>query len=92
VCIDASANVWLFTHPIIFFFPPSLKCFFHLTWNVFSTTLRIKLGLFHLLILGVSHCIYSQPLDPMGIHFFHYVHCGEGWLSIMLCEMLLWPL
>jgi hypothetical protein len=63
--------------------------FFHLTWNVFSTTLRTKLGLFHLLILGVSHCIYNQPLDPMGIHFFFIV--GKGWLRMILCEMLLWP-
>jgi hypothetical protein len=25
----------------------------------------------------VSHYICSQPLDPMGIHLFHYVHVGK---------------
>ncbi len=43
--------------------------FFRLHSNVFSTTLHIRLGLSHPLILGVSHCIYNQPLDFMGSTF-----------------------
>jgi hypothetical protein len=38
--------------------------------------LHIKLGFFHLLVFGVSHCICNQPLDPMEIHLFHCTH-GE---------------
>jgi hypothetical protein len=45
--------------------------------NDFFTTLCIKLGVSHPLILGVSHCICSQPLDVMGIHLFHYTHGAD---------------
>jgi len=45
--------------------------------DVFSTTLRIQLGLSHPLVLGVSHCICNQPLDPMGIHLLCCAHGEE---------------
>ncbi len=51
--------------------------FFHLALNIFFIALCTRLGISHPLILGVSHCICSQPLDPMGIHLFHGVHGGE---------------
>ncbi len=66
-------NTWLSTRPSIFFF--------HMVSNDFSTALCIRLCLSHLLILGVSHCICSQPLDPMGIHLFHCIHGGEKMVS-----------
>jgi hypothetical protein len=45
--------------------------------DVFSIALCIRLGLFHLLILGVLHCICNQLLDPMRINFFRCAHGGE---------------
>lgn len=50
---------------------------FHFPLNVFSFALRTKLSLPHPLALSLTHCIYDQPLDPMGIHLFHYAHGGE---------------
>jgi hypothetical protein len=35
------------------------------------------LGLPYPLALGLTHCIYGQPLNPMGIHLLHYAHGGE---------------
>jgi hypothetical protein len=67
--VGLSVGIWLSIHPIILFF--------HLVSNVFSTTLRTKLGLSHPSILSVSHCICSQLLNPMGIHIFCYTHGGE---------------
>jgi hypothetical protein len=49
--------------------------------NDFSTTLCIRLGLSHLSILGVSHCICNQPLDAMGIHPFHCTHGAKKMVS-----------
>jgi hypothetical protein len=40
-----------------------------------------QVGLPPLLALGLSHYIYGQPLDPMGIHFFHCAHSGERTVS-----------
>jgi hypothetical protein len=40
-----------------------------------SASLCTRLDFFHPLIVGVSHCICNQPLDPMGIHL---VHCAHG--------------
>lgn len=37
--------------------------------DIFFTLLRIKLGFFHLLILGLVDCIYGQSIDLMRIHF-----------------------
>ncbi len=45
--------------------------------DVFSTTLRIRLGLSHPLVVGVSHCIFSQPLNPTRIHLLRCAHSGE---------------
>jgi hypothetical protein len=50
---------------------------FCLALNFFFIALHIRLGISHLLILGVLHYICSQPLDPMGIHLFHGAHVGE---------------
>jgi hypothetical protein len=36
-----------------------------------------KLGLPHVLPFGLSHYIYSQHLDPMGIHLFCCDNGGE---------------
>jgi hypothetical protein len=69
LCAGQNAKAWLLTYPIIFFFP--------LLSNVFSTTLHIRLSISHPLVLGVSHYICSQPLDPMGIHLLPCVHGGE---------------
>jgi hypothetical protein len=55
--------------------------FFHLILNVFFIALCIRLVFSHLLVLGVSHYICSQLLDPMGIHLLHYVHGGERMAS-----------
>jgi len=45
--------------------------------DVFSITLRIRLGLSHPLVVGVSHCIFSQPLNPTRIHLLRCAHDGE---------------
>lgn len=63
-----NVDVWLSTRPIIIFF--------YLTLDVFFITLHIKLGFSHPLVFEMSHYIYNQPLDLMGIHFFHYIHVG----------------
>jgi hypothetical protein len=66
-------GIWLFGHWVI--------PFSHSTLNIFSFVIHTKLGLLHLLALGLSHCIYGQPLDPMGIHLFRYIHGGERMVS-----------
>lgn len=43
--------------------------------NVFSITLHISLS--HPLVLGVSHSICCQTLDPLGIHLLCYAYGGE---------------
>ncbi len=43
--------------------------------------MRTKLGVPHLLIFGLSHYIYGQPLDLMGIHLFCFAHGGEKMTS-----------
>jgi hypothetical protein len=68
-CLRLNVNTWLFAHLIILFF--------RLLPNVFSTALHTKLDLFHPLIFGMSHCIYSQPLDLMEIHLLCYTHGEE---------------
>jgi len=55
--------------------------FFSAYFKIFFITLHSKLSLSHPLVFGVSHCICSQPLDPMGIHFFRYAHGGERTIS-----------
>jgi hypothetical protein len=72
-CAGLSANVWLLIRLVI--------PFFHFPLDDLSTTIRSKLGLSHPLILGVSHCICNQPLDPMGIHFLRCMHGGERMAS-----------
>lgn len=40
-------------------------------------TLHTRLGLSHPFVLGVSHCICNQPLDPIEIHLLLCMHGGE---------------
>jgi hypothetical protein len=49
-------------------------------------------GLSFPLVLGVSHCICSQLLNPMEIHIFCLFMVGKGRPCMILCEMILWPL
>jgi len=65
-CARPSVDVWLLTCLVFFFV--------HLVSHVFSTTLRTRLGLSHLLVLGVLHCICSYL---MGIHLLCYTLGGE---------------
>jgi hypothetical protein len=69
VYVGSCVGAWLVVHLIILFF--------HLPSYVLFTTLRIKLGLSHPLVLGVSHYICKQHLNLMEIHFLHYAHGGE---------------
>jgi hypothetical protein len=55
--------------PIHPFFLFDFKCF--LPW------MCISLGLPHPLAISLSHCIFGQPLDPMKIHLFCWVHGRE---------------
>jgi hypothetical protein len=59
---EVGLGAWLLAHPVILLFCLSL--------NVFSIALRTRLDLSYLLVFGVSHCICSEPLDPMAIHLF----------------------
>jgi hypothetical protein len=40
-----------------------------------------RLGLPPLLAIDLSHCIFGQPLDPMGIRFLCCAHGGEKMVS-----------
>jgi len=57
------------------FYPFGFKHFF--LHDVMCT----KLGLPHMLTFGLSHYIYGQPLDLMGIHLFCCTHGGEKMTS-----------
>jgi len=72
-CVGPSVGAWLFAHLAI-------PCF-HLPSDVFSFVLWTRLGLPHPLVLNLTHYIYDQLLDPMGIHLLHYVHGGERVIS-----------
>jgi hypothetical protein len=43
--------------------------------------MHTNLGLPHPLALGLSHCIYGQPLNPARIHLFHCAHGEERMAS-----------
>jgi hypothetical protein len=63
-------KAWLSVCPIILFI--------HLASNIFlHDAMCTKLGLPHMLTFGLSHYIYGQPLDLMGIHLFCCAHGGE---------------
>jgi hypothetical protein len=68
-CVRLGAGAWLF---ICLMIP-----FYWLASKTFSIALRICLGLPHPLVLGFSHCICGQLLDPIGIHLLHCAHGGE---------------
>ncbi len=53
-----------------------IPCFF-LPLDVFSFILWTELGLPQLLVIGLTHYICDQPIDPMEIHLLHRVHGGE---------------
>jgi hypothetical protein len=63
-----SVETWLYACLVI-------SCFC-LPSNVFPSTLQTKLNLPHPLALGLTHCIYAQPLNPIGIHLLCCAH-GE---------------
>jgi len=67
--VRPSVGAWSFVHLAIL-------CF-HLALDVFSFVLWTKLGLPHPLVLSLTHCIYSQLWNPMGIHLLHYAHGGK---------------
>jgi hypothetical protein len=69
---------------------PNHFIYFCFVWKKFFITLCNKLGISHLLVLGVSHCIYSQPLDPMGIHLLCYAHGEERLISHDSCPSTIW--
>jgi hypothetical protein len=71
--VGLGVSDWLLAHLVI--------PFFCLVLDVFSTTLHMRFGLSHPLVIGMSHCICNQPLDLMGIHILHYVHGGERMAS-----------
>jgi len=71
--VGLGSNAWLFARLVILFF-----C---LASNVFSTTLHMRFGLSHPLVIEMSHCICNQPFDPMGIHILHYAHGGKRMAS-----------
>jgi hypothetical protein len=48
--------------------------------DIFFTTLGIKVGFFHLLILGLADCIYGQSIDLMRIHL---LWCSHGRVCII---------
>lgn len=49
--------------------------------NFFFIALYIWLGFSYLLALGLSHCIWGQPLNLTGIYFFHCVYDGKRMVS-----------
>jgi hypothetical protein len=51
------------------------------SWGSSSSALHTRLDLSHPLVFGVSHCICSEPLDPIGIHLLCCTHCGERMAS-----------
>jgi hypothetical protein len=60
--VRPGAGAWLFACLII-------PCFY-LPLYVFSSTLLTKLSFPHPLILGLTHCVCGELLDPLGIHLF----------------------
>ncbi len=66
LCVGMGVRAWLLTYLVIHFL-----C---LPSNVLFIALCIRLGFFHLLVLRLSHCICSQPLDPIRIHLLCYTH------------------
>jgi hypothetical protein len=62
-------SAWLSIHPII--------SFFRMASDIFSLILHTKLGLPHPTIHGLSQCICSQAINPIGIHLLCCVHGGK---------------
>jgi len=48
-----------------------------LIFPIFSTSLRMWLGLTHLLIASFFQCVCTHPIDPMGIHLLCCAHDNE---------------
>jgi len=53
-----------------------IPCFL-LLLDVFSSMLWTELGLPRLLVIGLTHYICDQPIDPMEIQLLHRAHGGE---------------
>ncbi len=67
--VSPSLSIWLSTHLIILSF--------EMAFNIFSSTLRTKLGLPHPTTHGLSRCICGHAIDPIGIHLLCCAHRGE---------------
>jgi hypothetical protein len=48
-----------------------------MTFNIFSSTLHIRLGLPHLIAYVFFRCICGQPIHLTRIHLLHCAHGGE---------------
>ncbi len=71
--MGSDVRAWLLTCLVI--------PFFCLPLDVLFITLCIRLGFSHLLVFRVSHCICSQPLDPIRIHLLCCMHGGKRMAS-----------
>ncbi len=68
-CSSLGANIWFTTQPIFLAF--------QLSSLVFSTSLHMQLGLPHPSIVGILWCVYTHPINPMGIHLICCAHGNE---------------
>jgi len=66
-CSGLGVGAW-FTTSLVFL---AFRWFF----LIFCTALHMQLGLPHPLIAGISWCVYTHPIDPIGIHF---LRCAQG--------------
>ncbi len=84
--VTLKSSLWLSVESACFV----ITCF-HLLSDVLSFTLQTRLGLPHPLSVGLSHCIYSQPLNPIGIYLLCCAHGGERNASHDVIRILLCP-
>jgi hypothetical protein len=67
-CANPSSSAWFSTHSFILSFCMASK-------YIFSSTLCTRLSLPHLIVHGLAHCIYGQPIDLTRIHL---LRCSHG--------------
>ncbi len=68
LCSSRRASAWLIVKPYSLVWLTSL---------VFSTTLWIQLELPHPSIVSILRCVCTHPINPMGFHLLHCVHCNK---------------
>ncbi len=68
-CFSLRPSVWLITWPIFLGY--------WLIFPVFSIVLWIQLGLPHPSIIGILWCMFTHPIDLMGIHLLRCAHGNE---------------